>query len=229
VANSLTVTIEPGEAFVDGWLARDLSTDIDLNANTSDQTVVIGWDPDAIYDDEQHQTRDEADRVIVDLASNIDPNHPVVEVWEFDTDIDGVVGARDVRTIGQAIDAGTIDGGTFAVENPDRLPITELADGDSIELSVPIANSETLDVYRWGAFDVSDGIAPTGLDVELLDGDDTVQASSNTTNQQDVHTPVASYENTSGSESVFKLRVKNRTGAAIDNPGVDSHFGYKVI
>jgi hypothetical protein len=51
-ADSLTITIDPGEAFVDGWLARDEPTDIDLATNDAGQKVVIGWNPDVIYDDQ---------------------------------------------------------------------------------------------------------------------------------------------------------------------------------
>jgi hypothetical protein len=216
-ASSLTVTIDPGEAFVDGWLARDVATDIDLAADTIEQTIMIGWDPDAIYDDQQHDTRDEADRVIVDLKSNVDSTYPVVAIWEFDTDETGVVSARDVRTIGQAIDARTIDGGTLAAENPDRLPIAELDDEESIE------------VYRWGAYDISDATAPTGLDVELLDGSDTVQASTNTVDDEDDENPLAEHTNGSGTTQAFKLRAINETGDAIDNPGVAAHFGFRVV
>lgn len=94
-------------------------------------------------------------------------------------------------------------------------------------------DGETVAVYCWGAFDASDYTAPTGLDVELLDGADTVQIAENTTNTEDTEAPVASYQNTSGSVSVFKLRAKNDSGAAIGDadgaPGVGSHFGYLVI
>jgi len=62
--DSLAVTIVLGEAFVDGWLARDVTTDITLDVDTDRQTIVIGWGLDAIYDDQQHDVRDEADRVI---------------------------------------------------------------------------------------------------------------------------------------------------------------------
>lgn len=40
--DSLIVTIDPREAFVDGWLARDVATDIELDGDTAGRTVVIG-------------------------------------------------------------------------------------------------------------------------------------------------------------------------------------------
>ena len=228
-ADSLTVTIDPGEAFADGWLARDVASDVDLAADTAEQTIVVGWDPDAIYDDQQHDVRDEADRVIVELKSNVDATHPVVEIWEFDTDGSGVIEARNLRDVGVAIDASTLERSSLVVDDPQRLPIAELADGESIELPIPVADGETLKVYRWGAFDVSDGTAPTGLDVELLDGSDTVQVSANTADDQNTDIPVASYENRSGTKSVFKLRAINQTGSNMRSPGVGCHFGFQVV
>jgi len=41
-ADSLTITIDPGEAFVDGWLARDVATEIVLDGDTTGHTIVIG-------------------------------------------------------------------------------------------------------------------------------------------------------------------------------------------
>jgi hypothetical protein len=233
-ADSLTITIDPGEAFVDGWLARDVATEIVLDADTSGQTIVIGWDPDAIYDDQQHETRDEADKIIIDLESDIDATHPIVAIYTFDTDADGVTNVENDRDIGPELGenlAGrkAIDYREVVFDNPERLPIAELADGESIELPVRVDDGDTLEVYRWGTFDVSNGTAPSGLDVELLDDGDTVHLSANTADTRNDRIPVASYENTSGSKSVFKLRAKNDTGDAIDSPGVGAHFGYLVV
>jgi len=109
-----------------------------------------------------------------------------------------------------------------------RFDITALDDTESREIPLRVDDTETLEVYRWGAFDASDGTAPTGLDVELVDGSDTVQASANTVNNQSTSTPVASFTNSSGSTSVFKLRVNNTTGSAINSPGVGANFGWQI-
>lgn len=253
-ADSLTVTIDPGEAFVDGWLARDVATEFNLATDTAGQTIVLGWDPDAIYDDQQHDTRDEADEVIVAFESDVDPAHPIVAIWIFDTDETGVTNAIDKRQIGRTLSENIVKGRELAensvarahvsasaigsdevdlieliIEQPLSPPIAALEDGESIEIPVRVDDGGTLKIYRWGAFDVSDGTAPTNLDVELLDGGDSVQISENTPDTQNDRTPVASYENTSGTLSIFKLRAKNDTGDAIDNPGIGSHFGYVVV
>ena len=232
-ADSLTITINPGEAFVDGWLARDEQTTLELEASAAGQTVIVGWDPDAIYDDQQHDTRDETDMVIVDLENNTDSTHPVVGIWTFDTDGNGATSAVDNRTIGlelskDLVGSMSIDAADIAVYNPERLPITELGDGESIEIPVRVSDGETLRVHRWGAYDVADGTAPPDIDVQLLDDTDTIQMSENTVDTHDDRTAVVSHENTSGSTAVFKLRAKNTTGSAIDSPSVGTDFGYLV-
>jgi hypothetical protein len=116
----------------------------------------------------------------------------------------------------------------YVVEYPQRFDITALDDTESREIPLLVDDTETLEVYRWGAFDASDGTAPTGLGVELVDGSDTVQASANTVNNQSTSTPVASFTNSSGSTSVFKLRVNNTTGSAINSPGVGANFGWQI-
>lgn len=75
--------------------------------------------------------------------------------------------------------------------------------------------------------------APTGLDVELVDGNDAVQELTNTVDEQNTDSPVASHENSSGSDQVLVLRCKNDTGGPIGDGdgerGVGMHFGYRVV
>lgn len=105
-----------------------------------------------------------------------------------------------------------------------------LDNGDSAEVSVPVPDGETLKVYRWGAYQITDGATPTDLDVELKDGSDTVQATANTGDNEstDPASPVASHANSSGSTSIFKLAVANDTGGSISDPGVGAFFAYIV-
>ena len=99
-SGSLTVTIDPGEAFVDGWLARDSSTDVDLATDTAGQTVYVGWDVSAIYSEGEHADRDDADRVIIGLEGAFGELYPKVELWTFDTDGAGVTSVVDERDLG---------------------------------------------------------------------------------------------------------------------------------
>ena len=123
--DSLAVTIALEEAFVDGWLVRDVTTDITLDADTDRQTIVIGWHPDPIYDDQQHDVRDEADRVMIALANDVVPMHPSIGIWEFDTDVAGVTAARDIRDIGptlsrESVNSDTLHLPSILAANPDR-------------------------------------------------------------------------------------------------------------
>lgn len=94
----------------------------------------------------------------------------------------------------------------MVAEHPDRLPIAEPNDGEPIEIPVLVAHEVTR-VYRWGAYDIGGLSPPTGLDVELLDHNDIVKASENTTDNRNVASPILSSRITSGSESLFELRA----------------------
>lgn len=115
------------------------------------------------------------------------------------------------------------------VDSPNgHVPTALLEDTESVEITLPVPDGETLKVYRWGCYQLSDGTAPTGLQVQLLDGAGTVQASANTVNTENVSSPVASYTNSSGSLAIFKLRVNNGTGNALTTDGAGGHFAYVV-
>lgn len=118
----------------------------------------------------------------------------------------------------------------LVVDSPEVISNAVLANGESAELSVPVPDGETMKVYRWGAYKISDGSTPTDLDVELKDGSDTVQATANTTNNEstDPASPVVSHTNSTGSLSIYKLAVANDTGSEISDPGVGAMFGYIV-
>lgn len=107
-SSSLTVTIEPGEAFVDGWLAFDTFRDVSLSASTTGQTVGVSWDPDAVYDPDTDADRDAADEVAVLLESSVSDTDPFLALWTFDTDGSGVTNAVDERQIGPAVIASRI-------------------------------------------------------------------------------------------------------------------------
>lgn len=169
-------------------------------------------------------------------------NGTSVKLANFIDIVGGSLGDTGDRVPGTSyfenIDVGELDADTLGadtltaavvVARPERLPIAALEAGESYEIPVRVADGETLHVHRWGAYDVSDGSVPTGLDVELVDGSDTVQAAENTANTQDASAPVASYQNSSGSVSIFKVRTANDTGSAIESPGIGAHFGYVVV
>lgn len=109
-----------------------------------------------------------------------------------------------------------------------HIPSASLADTESAEISVLVPDGQTLTVYRWGVYKIADGTAPTGLEAQLLDGSDTVQASENTTDSENTSSGVASHSNSSGSASIFKLRADNDTGSDFTTDGVGAFFAYEV-
>jgi|GEM_PF-320854 hypothetical protein len=131
--------------------------------------------------------------------------------------------------------ATSSDGGLslaqIAVSKPESVTTAALGDQDAIELSKALEPGDTLEVYRWGARKVANGSVPTGLEVRLLDGTDTVVASEQTALTQSTDTPVASHENTGSSVEIVKLQAFNGTGGAIDadGDGVGSEFGAVVV
>jgi len=153
------------------------------------------------------------------ITAGLDAHRTVVD---RSTDVEYLTTSSSKISIGQPVDE-------FAATEPRReqRSVVALADTDSHEIALRVPDSSTVTVYRWGAFKVADGTAPTGLDVELLDGGDTVQSSANTTGNSNT-SGVASYTNSTGSLEVVKLRVKNGTGGALDSPGVCSFFGWEV-
>jgi len=133
-SGSLDVTIDAGEAFVKGWLARDTQTTVTLDSFTNGQTVVVAWDADAVYvyDDSIHSNREDADRVIVTREADLPTLEvPYIPIWRFDTDGDGVTDAYDIREFGLTQDdyLGQVYDETFLFESFDRYQISEGGDG----------------------------------------------------------------------------------------------------
>jgi len=114
-SSSLDVTIDAGEAFIFGaWTCIDESTTVTLAANTSTQTVFVGWN------------KGTSDDVIVGLASAFASNSAdtdeKIPLYDFDTDGSGVTNVTDRRRFeqvaadqieqgpGSGLDADTVDG-----------------------------------------------------------------------------------------------------------------------
>lgn len=88
-SNGLDVTIDTGEALVEGaYLATDDQHTVSLTASTADQTVYVGWRDGA------------ADTIVVGLDTAFaGPDHRIA-AWSFDTDGSGVTAVVDERDIG---------------------------------------------------------------------------------------------------------------------------------
>ena len=106
-ATSLTVTVGPGEAFVSGWCCRDQPTDLTLDANSTTE-IVVGWDPDAVYDPDTDADRDAADATIVDVAGAVPDVFPTTAAWIVETDGSGVTSATRTASVGVSVTGDTL-------------------------------------------------------------------------------------------------------------------------
>lgn len=78
-----TIALNPGEGFVDGWFATDeYKQSPDLSTYQQELvTVVVGWNPDAVYSSSVHNNREEADEVFCELEQNVPDNKPYIPVF----------------------------------------------------------------------------------------------------------------------------------------------------
>jgi len=145
--DSLTVTLAPGEAQVYGWVARDVSTDVDLAADTNEQVVYVGWDFQAV----------EEDRAIIGLASAFDKTTseelPKLPLYSFDTDVNGVTSVDDLRDIGNTVHAER----AYADELRARDGSTVGLGGTSLDDVGGLSNSSGI----VGTDEIDAGISPT--------------------------------------------------------------------
>jgi len=135
-ASSMDVTIDTGEAFVVGsWIGRDTTTTVTLNAQTSNQTVYLGW------------KKGTSNAAVVGRESAFQTGWPKIAIWQFDTDGSGVVAARDQRAVGEQIDArnegsaatadtaahvsgSNVDGQVYSAENADNADNSDALGGE---------------------------------------------------------------------------------------------------
>jgi hypothetical protein len=123
-SSSFDVTLAPGEAYIEGWCCRDVSTTLTLPANATSQ-IVVGWDSNAVFDPNTDVTRDQADETIVDLQANVSDLVPQTVVHEVTTDGSGVVSSKRVANVGGFTDissAGVNGFNTVAVPTTNDLP-----------------------------------------------------------------------------------------------------------
>jgi len=115
-ATSLDVTVAPGEAFVSGWVCRDVSTTLPLPTNST-VDIVVGFDPDAIFDPQVDADRDAADETVVDLAGNVDTTTPTTVAHRVSTDGSGVTSTERIARVGSSIQTESLSA-TDALRNP---------------------------------------------------------------------------------------------------------------
>jgi len=106
-SSSLNVTVSPGEAFVSGWVCRDVDTTLTLPSNTTSD-IVVGFNPDAIFDPQVDADRDDADETVVDLAGNVDATTPTTVAHRVTTDGIGVISSERIARAGSSIQVESV-------------------------------------------------------------------------------------------------------------------------
>ena len=130
LTSSDTVNFNPGEGFVNGWFATDEEKTVDISDYQNERvTFVVGWDPDALYSSDVHDTREKADRVFVDIEDRVDSTKPFIPILsavpiddgeggmnlDEDTLIDYRPIGRPMETLGPALET---DGDTETTIGP---------------------------------------------------------------------------------------------------------------
>jgi len=113
---SLDVTVAPGEAFISGWVCRDVSTTLTLPANST-VDIVVGFDPDAIFDPQVDADRDAADETVVDLVGNVDATTPTTVAHRVTTGGGGVTSSERIARVGSSVQAESLSA-SGALRNP---------------------------------------------------------------------------------------------------------------
>lgn len=108
-----------------------------------------------------------------------------------------------------------------------QFPNASLADTKHVRLPIPVQDSQTVTIYKWGCRD-SSGSTPSGLTIELWDESDTSQSSANTGNNENSN-GITSLTNSSGSLSYYWLVLKNATGSDYSDPDFATGFASVVI
>jgi hypothetical protein len=125
--SSLDVTVAPGEAYIEGWCCRDVSTTLTLPANTTSE-IVVGWNPDAVFDPTTDISRDDADETIVALGSNVASDVPNTVVHEVTTGSNGVASTTRIANVGGFTDISTESINDFGIE-----PVASSSDLPSVD------------------------------------------------------------------------------------------------
>lgn len=146
-ASSFDISVAPGEAYIEGWCCRDVSTALTVPANATTE-IVVGWDSNASFDPAVDPTRDSADQTIVDLAGNVATDVPRTVVHTVTADGSGVTDTERVANVGGFTDVSTDSINGFGVDsvtsnsdlpavNPPQIIFVE--DADSYRRAVPSA------------------------------------------------------------------------------------------
>lgn len=141
-SSSLDVTVAPGEAFVSGWVCRDVNTTLTLPANSTVE-IVVGFNPDAIFDPQVDPDRDAADETVVDLAGNVGATTPTTVAHRVTTDEIGVISSERIARVGSSIQVDSLSA-DVALRNPRFQTIADVPNDLPVGTQVFIESEDRL-------------------------------------------------------------------------------------
>lgn len=105
--SGLDVTIDPGEAYVGGWLCRDTSTTVTLPAG--EPTIIyVGYDSSAVLSDGQAPA--DSENIIIGPGQDFANEDPMVPLYEFMTDDTTVTSVTDYRILQKPLEIDHTNG-----------------------------------------------------------------------------------------------------------------------
>lgn len=166
---SYDVTIDPGEAFVFGsWVVTDASTTVTLSGSTANQRVFVGWNKDG------------SDDLIIGtpsaFASASGDTDKKIPLWEFDTDGSGVTASRDVRELGQtinALDEATAVSSNYTTDGEQVI----YADTSSSAVTITLASADVFSGKSITVVDQAGNASTNTLSIDT-EGTETINGSS---------------------------------------------------
>lgn len=106
-SSGLDVVIDPGEAYVGGWLCRDSQTTVSLDADAT-TTVYVGYDASAVLGSDE--APEDSENVIVGPDGDFASEDHRTAIWEFETDADSVTDDTNLRQLQKPVEYNHTDG-----------------------------------------------------------------------------------------------------------------------
>lgn len=149
-SSGLDAVIDPGEAYVSGWLCRDVQTTVTLPASDT-VDVYLGYDASAILSSGTAPADNE--NIIIGLDGDFAAEDPRTHIWTFATDGSSIIDNLDERQLQKPIEH-TPNGGLTA--NADL----SLGGGLSVTGSSTFDSTSTF----------NSGVDVSGSNVDISDG-----------------------------------------------------------
>lgn len=159
-SSGLDAVIDPGEAYVSGWLCRDTQTTVTLPADST-TTVYVGYDASAILGDGEAPA--DSANIIVGEAADFASEDPRTAIWEFDTNADNITAATSLRQLRKPIEYDP-EGGLTVTDN------TAFGSGIDIDTNnshIDLIESDTGDQWRFEAQNGNWQVTEVGVDTHL--------------------------------------------------------------